>query len=291
MVKNTALVSFLITFIIGLLGIIIFPCLTINPGVLNKDHLMLKNDCLSCHTLSEGVDTEKCTGCHQLSVIGLKSVRGEMREIINSKSNLLHNSVIKIQCVDCHSEHKGLYRENATLKFRHQILATELQKECNKCHSPQKPKDEIHLLLKAECSECHSTSGWKPSHFKHELLGDKKQDCRSCHENKKPGDNLHKQIGELIQCTQCHNTNGWRPSTFDHSKLFRFDRDHPDNCANCHDFNKSFGSYTCYNCHEHNAAFVEKEHLKEGIRNFKNCVECHRSGDKETKKRNRRKKN
>lgn len=281
MVKNKAFVSFLITFLAGLIGIIIFPYLTINPGVLIEDHLMLRNDCLSCHSLGDEVKTEKCVVCHQLSVIGFKSVGEKSRDVINRKSNLLHNSIIQIKCLDCHTEHSGLSRENATLNFKHEVLSSELQKECAKCHSPEKPKDEIHLLLKAECSDCHNTSGWIPSHFKHELLGNRKKECRSCHENKRPLDNLHIQIGGDVQCIQCHNTQSWKPSTFDHKNYFRFDSNHPSNCSGCHNVSASFKTYSCYNCHEHNPARIQKEHLKEGIRNFTNCVECHRSGDED----------
>jgi hypothetical protein len=291
MVNNRGLVAFLITFLLGIIGIIIFPYYTINPGVVIEDHLRLKNDCLSCHSLGEGAQTKKCIECHQLSIIGLKYVNGEKRKPINSKSNFLHNSIVNIHCVDCHTEHKGLSRENATINFRHQVLRAELQKECTNCHSPQKPKDEIHMLLEVQCSDCHNTSGWIPSHFIHELLGDRKNDCRSCHENKRPGDNLHKQIGKDVQCIQCHNTQAWKPSTFDHNKYFRFDSNHPSNCSDCHNVSTSFKTYSCYNCHEHNPARIQKEHFKEGIRNFTNCVECHRSGDEDEviNKENKRK--
>ena len=280
MVKNAVLVSFLIAFFTGLIGIIIFPYYTINPGVVIEDHSMIKNDCLACHRLGDGAQTEKCIKCHQLSEIGLRSVNGEIQRVTNTKSNFLHNSIIKIHCFDCHTEHHGLSRENATQNFRHQVLTKELQKECIKCHSPQKPKDEIHITLKNQCSDCHNAFGWKPSHFKHEILGERKNECSNCHENKKPADELHLQIGAKIQCMQCHTTKSWKPSSFDHVKLFRFDLDHPSNCVNCHYIEKSFENYTCYNCHEHNLSRIEREHLKEGIRNFKNCVECHRSGDK-----------
>ena len=146
------------------------------------------------------------------------------------------------------------------------------------------------MLLEVQCSDCHYTSGWMPSHFKHELLGDRKNDCRSCHENKRPGDNLHKQIGRDVQCLQCHNTQAWKPSTFDHSKYFRFDSNHPSNCSDCHNVSTSFKTYSCYNCHEHTPARIQKEHFKEGIKNFTKCVECHRSGDEDetiTKKNTR----
>jgi hypothetical protein len=279
MVKHTVLISFLIAFILGLIGILIFPYYTINPGTLIEDHMHLKNDCLSCHNLGEGTKTEKCIMCHSLSTIGIKSVDGINKEPFNSKSNLLHQSIIDIQCYDCHTEHNGLSRENATLKFRHDVLTADLEKECIKCHSPQKPEDDIHKILKMNCSECHSTEGWKPSHFKHELLGERLNECRSCHQSKQPEDLMHRSLGNAIQCVQCHTTDKWKPSTFDHTKYFRFDGNHPSNCADCHDVNKTFSTYTCYNCHEHNPAKIEKEHLKEGIKNFRNCVECHRSGD------------
>lgn len=293
MVKHTVLISFLSAFVIGLIGILIFPYYTINPGVVIEDHIMLKNDCLSCHSLGKGAQTEKCIVCHKPSEIGLQLVNGIERKDLNGKSNLLHKSIINIQCFDCHTEHNGLSRETATLNFKHNILSTELQKECSTCHLPQKPNDDIHRDLKLNCSECHSNEQWKPSHFKHELLGDKKNDCRSCHESKKPTDVIHNSLGNQVQCVQCHNTNSWKPSTFDHTKYFRFDVNHPSDCTNCHNLNKTFETYTCYNCHEHNPARIEKKHLKEGISNFMNCIECHRSGNedetfnKENKKKRR----
>lgn len=279
MVKHTVLISFLIAFILGLIGILIFPYYTINPGIMIEDHMHLKNDCLSCHSLGEGSKTEKCIKCHSPSTIGIKFVDGIKKEPVNSKSNLLHQSIINTQCYACHTEHNGLSRENATLKFRHDVLAADLKKECTKCHSPQKPDDNIHKNLTLNCSDCHSTEAWKPSHFKHELLGEILNECRSCHESKQPEDLMHRSFGKAIQCVQCHNTDKWKPSTFNHTKYFRFDGNHPSNCADCHDVNKTFSTYSCYNCHEHNPAKIEKEHLKEGIKNFRNCVECHRSGD------------
>jgi hypothetical protein len=39
--------------------------------------------------------------------------------------------------------------------------------------------------------------------------------------------------------------------------------------------------YTCYGCHEHSRSKIREEHLEEGIYQYENCVECHRSGDAE----------
>lgn len=241
--KNTAFISFVIVFTAGVIGILLFPYHTINPGVMIEDHMRLKNDCLSCHTPGAGVQTEKCIACHQLSEIGIKLVDGTEKNILNNRSNLLHQSIINIKCYDCHTEHNGLSRENATLTFRHDVLELDLQKECSNCHLPQKPEDV-----------------------------------------------LHRSLGKAIQCVDCHTTDRWKPSTFDHKKYFRFDRNHPSNCSNCHDVNKTFTTYTCYNCHEHSPDRIAQKHIKEGIRNFGNCVECHRSGDeKETEGRGNKK--
>jgi len=291
MVKHTVLISFLGVIVLGLIGILIFPYYTINPGVVIEDHSMLKNDCLSCHSLGEGAQTQKCIKCHRPAEIGLKLVNEIERVDLNNKSNLLHQSITDIQCFDCHTEHNGLSKENATLNFRHDILNIELQSECTKCHLPQKPDDDIHKDLMLNCSECHSNESWSPSNFEHELLGKRRNDCKSCHESKRPVDVLHKSLGFSAQCFQCHTINGWKPSTFDHTKYFRFDVNHPSDCTNCHNLNKTFDTYTCYNCHEHNPKRIEKKHLKEGIRNFGNCVECHRSGDEDEimNKRNKRK--
>jgi hypothetical protein len=40
-----------------------------------------------------------------------------------------------------------------------------------------------------------------------------------------------------------------------------------------------YSRYTCYGCHEHSPEKIRREHIEEGIRDFKNCVECHRSAD------------
>jgi hypothetical protein len=36
-------------------------------------------------------------------------------------------------------------------------------------------------------------------------------------------------------------------------------------------------SYTCYGCHEHQVAGITAKHARKGIRDFTNCVACHRS--------------
>jgi hypothetical protein len=70
------------------------------------------------------------------------------------------------------------------------------------------------------------------------------------------------------------------PATFDHNKYFVLDRDHNTRCVTCHVRN-NYKNYTCYGCHEHSPSNIRREHIKEGIRDFNNCVKCHRSADED----------
>lgn len=135
-------------------------------------------------------------------------------------------------------------------------------------------------LLSEDCVSCHSDhAGVKRyklhGNFNHALLKKNKADqCQTCH--KAPTDALHKQISG--NCAQCHNQQKWTPATFEHDKYFLLDRDHNASCVTCHVRN-DYSRYTCYGCHEHTPAKIRREHVEEGIRDFEDCVECHRSGD------------
>ena len=136
-------------------------------------------------------------------------------------------------------------------------------------------------LISQDCVACHSDhAGVKRYHFKgffdHSLL--KKQTserCQACH--KAPADALHQQI--TGNCSQCHTQQKWTPANFAHDNYFALDRDHSATCVTCHVGN-DYSRYTCYGCHEHTQTNIRREHVEEGIRQFNNCVECHRSGNK-----------
>lgn len=100
--------------------------------------------------------------------------------------------------------------------------------------------------------------------------------CASCHTA--PKNNLHRDL--TVGCGQCHRSDAWKPATFEHAKLFVLDQDHNASCVTCHTGN-DFTKYTCYGCHEHTPVDVRREHQDEGIREFDNCVDCHRSANEE----------
>jgi hypothetical protein len=137
-------------------------------------------------------------------------------------------------------------------------------------------------LVEQDCIACHSDhKGVQAFHpigrFSHDLLqagiGER---CEGCHRS--PGDSLHRQISG--NCRQCHTQQSWMPATFDHDRYFLFDQDHQATCNTCH-VDNDYARYTCYGCHEHSRSKIREEHLDEGIYQYENCVECHRSGDAE----------
>ena len=167
---------------------------------------------------------------------------------------------------------------------------------CVSCHKPEdigrlttkglpidKPLTSVAFhqkLIRQDCVACHSDHAgvkrFRPQgHFDHALLQPAmREQCQSCH--KSPNDALHQQI--TGNCSQCHSQDRWTPATFEHDKFFALDRDHNTRCVTCHVSN-DYKRYTCYGCHEHTVENIRRKHIKEDIRNYSNCVECHRSAD------------
>lgn len=141
-------------------------------------------------------------------------------------------------------------------------------------------------LTESDCVACHSehrgVQAFRPiSRFSHQLLAPAvNQQCDGCHRN--PDDALHRKIEG--NCGYCHTQEHWTPATFDHDDYFRFDRDHTTECKTCH-VDNDYNNYTCYGCHEHSRSGIRAEHVEEGIYDYENCVECHRSGDEDEAER------
>lgn len=178
----------------------------------------------------------------------------------------------------------------------HTPLLGAASERCTSCHKPEaigrltttgqhiaKPltATPFHQELKRQdCVACHSDhAGVKrfrsPGRFNHALLKtETRAQCQNCHQS--PADDLHRQI--TGNCSQCHDSQKWTPAKFDHNKFFVLDREHNSRCVTCHVRN-DYSRYTCFGCHEHTPENIRRKHLKEGIRSFDNCVECHRSAD------------
>ncbi|MEW5891270.1 cytochrome c3 family protein [[Acidovorax] ebreus] len=186
---------------------------------------------------------------------------------------------IDTDCFACHAPFTGASSERCTTCHK----PADIGRLTTKGLPVTKPLTAVPFhqkLVRQDCVACHSDhAGVKrfrqTGRFDHALLqAEARKECQGCH--KAPADPLHRQIGG--NCSQCHSQERWTPATFDHDKYFVLDRDHNAKCVTCHVGN-DYSRYTCYGCHEHTPEKIRREHIEEGIRDFKDCVECHRSSN------------
>lgn len=274
--KRPWLMVVIVANLLALLALVfIYPHLMISPGTLVGAHAELTTDCFACHAPLRGASADRCIACHATADIGLRTTKGVALAQVPAKA-AFHQELIEQDCMACHSDHQGPKLTQRSRKpFSHALLRTTTRDRCESCHNA--PKNNVHRDLKASCASCHSTDGWSPATFKHELLSQPVlAACDACH--RPPTDSLHRKI--TGNCSQCHSPQAWKPATFDHDKQFILDGDHDTRCETCHT-NSDFSRYTCYGCHEHTPANIRAEHEEEGIREFQNCVKCHRSAEGE----------
>ena len=190
---------------------------------------------------------------------------------------------INTDCFACHAPLRGASSERCIACHTLSDIGLRSSKGVPLVQKTKGLKTSFHQeLIEKDCVACHSDHqaprltqrSRKP--FSHDLLRVAvREQCASCHVA--PTDKLHSKLS--ANCKQCHGQQAWKPATFDHGKFFVLDKDHNASCETCHTGN-DYSRYTCYGCHEHTPAKVRAEHLKEGIPDYENCVECHRSGDK-----------
>jgi hypothetical protein len=258
------------------------PEVTVSPGDVIEGHEKIANDCTDCHSPFRGTPATKCIICHELEAIGLLTTTGAAI-VATEEGPPFHQALLEPDCVRCHSDHLGAGRPGANAVFTHDLLRNDIVSSCGDCHGNNTPKDDLHQAAPTACGSCHGFDAWIPATFDHETLQtDQRSTCVTCHSDVRPSDGLHRQAGD--DCGSCHRTQAWRPATFEHEKYFRFDRHHPArDCQSCHP--DTLDRYTCYGCHEHTTRSIEREHREEGIAEFEDCVECHRSGDEDEAKR------
>ncbi|MDP6342043.1 MAG: cytochrome c3 family protein [Alphaproteobacteria bacterium] len=211
-----------------------------------------------------------------LFAAGLAIVLWAPDALVNPGALIKGHDKIAGDCFKCHTPLLG--PSNGKCVACHKVTEIGLKKA---------KKVRFHqLLTEQRCTGCHTDHVGKAAAkatrtFDHGLLEPAwRTSCHECHA--KPADTLHKNVA--VRCQSCHVPDKWRPATFDHRRYFRFDRDHPDDCGSCH-LGDRYDRYTCYDCHEHSEADVREEHLEEGIRDFRNCSECHRSADEDEAER------
>jgi hypothetical protein len=270
------LVTVIVLNLLALMALVfVFPDLMVSPGPLVKGHAELAKDCFACHAAWRGASSERCVECHAVADIGLRTTKGVQIAAETIKGSF-HQELLEQDCMACHSDHQGPQLTNRSRKpFSHLLLKDSVRERCASCHAA--PKDNVHRDISIECGQCHQLNAWTPANFDHDMLDTTSLErCESCHHA--PVDPLHRQIQG--SCHSCHKTVAWKPATFDHNEYFVLDSHHDVACGKCHK-NNDYNRYTCYGCHAHSPASIRSEHLEEGIRDFEDCVECHRSASED----------
>ena len=202
-----------------------YPNLMISPGPLATGHAGLATDCFACHTPWRGTTAQKCTSCHALPDIGLRTTKGVAMPQRGLKTSF-HQQLSQQDCMACHSDHAGPKLNKSSRKpFSHALLKPQVQKDCATCHS--KPSNEMHRTLTANCGQCHQPEAWKPASFEHAKFFVLDEDhnatcitchtgndysrytCYGCHEHTVSNilrKHQEEGIGDLKNCVSCHRS-------------------------------------------------------------------------------------
>ena len=155
----------------------------VSPGNLIPEHSALQNDCFACHTPFRGASAERCTTCHAVADIGLRTTKGA-KIAQDRQSTPFHQALTEANCMACHSDHpRPRLTQASPVRFDHALLKADARTKCQSCHVP--PRDDLHRSPALVCATCHQPSGWKPATFDHSryfaLDRDHNTACTTCH--------------------------------------------------------------------------------------------------------------
>jgi hypothetical protein len=245
-------------------------CTTCHAGMETLQELRATpQDCFSCHAKDDfhaGQMGTTCGVCHT-SAGWLPAVFDHSQTAF-----VLFGKHAETACRDCHADHpyKGTPRD------------------CFSCHSA----DDAHAgELGSDCAACHSPVGWVLATFDHNksafpLTGAHQSlTCESCHANRRykgtptacagcHSDPAYHAGLFGANCASCHNTARWLPASFNGAHSFPMNHGQANACRDCHP--STLNTWTCYTCHSQSD--IDKEHRKEGIGDYANCLRCHPDG-------------
>ena len=269
---------------------------------------------LAGHTTRADGQPFACTDCHTVKLASFDvAVCADCHHQADAAYMQQHMADFGATCLGCHDGADRYSRR----RFDHDRLAFPLTGRhagaaCAGCHAgartvadrqaaPQTcvgchQRDDAHKgEFGTDCAACHKTEGWKPAAFDHNksafpLTGKHVAvQCESCHVNRvfkgtpQTCGGCHQDPAYHLRafgtaCADCHTADGWRPARYDRPHTFPLNhgKSGVSSCKTCHP--DRLQAYTCYGCHEHTPAKIESKHLKEGIRDFADCVKCHPTG-------------
>ncbi|MES1994579.1 MAG: cytochrome c3 family protein [Pseudomonadota bacterium] len=199
------------------------PHLMVAPGALTPAHSAITRDCFACHVPFKGVSADRCTACHKVADIGIRSTKGVPLEA-GKRRIAFHQSLAQPNCLACHSDHSGpqLVKASQT-SFAHELLRPDVRGLCASCH--RAPPTALHAQAGSNCAQCHTQKGWKPASFDHAhffaLSGPHNTSCATCH------------VGGNFSRYTCYSCHEHQPDQI-RAKHAEEGIRNIDNCARCH---------------------------------------------------------
>ncbi len=200
-----------------------WPHLMVAPGPVKAEHRAIATDCFACHAPFKGASAERCTKCHKVADIGIRTTAGA-RLSRRPDAIAFHQALREPNCMACHSDHTGPELVKAShRRFNHALLRPDVQANCASCH--RAPLTPLHAQSGSNCAACHTQSGWKPASFDHAryfaLTGPHNASCATCHTG---GD------FSRYTCFSCHQH---QPDQI-RAKHAEEGMQNIENCARCH---------------------------------------------------------
>lgn len=199
------------------------PHLMVAPGPLIPAHSAITRDCFACHVPFKGVSADRCTACHKIADLGVRTTRG-VAIAASGRDIRFHQLLAQPDCMACHTGHSGSQLvKTVPTGFDHDLLRPEMRGQCAACH--RAPRTAFHTQAGSNCAQCHTPKSWKAVSFDHTrffaLTGPHDTSCASCH----VGGNLSR-----YTCYSCHEHQPDRIRA-KHAEEGIVDI---ENCARCH---------------------------------------------------------
>jgi hypothetical protein len=196
----------------------------VSPGNLIPAHAALESNCFACHAPFQGASADRCTTCHVVADIGLRTTKG-VAISQSQRHPAFHQALTEPNCMACHSDHaRPSLTKASAVKFDHALLKADARANCQSCHTA--PQDDLHRGQTA-CATCHQPARWKPATFDHDryflldrdhntacttchLGGNYKQyTCYGCHEHQQAwiiAEHREEGITTIQNCVRCHRS-------------------------------------------------------------------------------------
>ncbi len=210
--------------LVGLTALVfLYPHFMVAPGPLIPAHANLETNCFACHALLRGASSDRCSSCHKIADIGLRTTAGVAVPHRTSISPF-HQSLTSQNCMACHTDHgTPALTPRGRPAFSHALLNAGMRENCTACHTA--PTTREHNGLTGQCARCHSQDRWKPAAFDHArfflLDRDHNAPCATCHTT-----NDHRQY----TCYGCHE----HTEANIRAKHIREGIPNFTNCVSCH---------------------------------------------------------